>query len=57
MLNFSDGPFNKISFISTSTNSDCENDEEEENEDFVERTNDNLDQMKPDGEGLKQFSD
>lgn len=58
-LNFSDDPSNEISFVSNSTNSDCEEEDknDEDIEDFVERTMVKMNQMKLDEKGLKQFSD
>lgn len=61
-LNFSEDSLNEISFVSNSANSDCESEEEgnqddKDDGDFVERTKEKLDQMKPDEQGLKKFSD
>ncbi|CEP17553.1 hypothetical protein [Parasitella parasitica] len=61
-LNFSEDSLNEISFVSNSTNSDCESEEEGDQDDkddgdFVERIKEKLDQMKPDEQGLKKFSD
>lgn len=60
VLKFDNNLFNEVSFVSNSTNSDGEEEEdenEEEDKDFVERTKLKLDPLKPNEEGLKQFSD
>jgi hypothetical protein len=63
-LNFGDDLFNEISCVCNSTNNDCE-EENEVNEDemevddeyFIARTMAKLNQVKPNEEGLKGFSD
>ncbi|GAA5816024.1 hypothetical protein MFLAVUS_009546 [Mucor flavus] len=62
-LNFADGIFNEVSFMSNSTNSDGEYEDgyheenEPEDEDFVENTKVMLDELKEDEKGMKRFHD